>query len=299
MQPLTLLTWNVGYGAMGTEAEIALEGGRYFIPSYPEDIQDNLRGIEHFLREHSADVLLLQELSLGSLLNYWHSVHRVIHQALKHHRHAYTPNFRLPLPFLYLRNEHGLATFVRPRHKIIRKKRVAFSTREVYYRILERRDSFLVTYVRPHGAQAPLVVLNAHLATFDEGGTKRQVQFKEMLTYAQRVHQDKGYAVVIGADWNMLLNDAVRMNATERAYYEPYVYHFPTKRLPEGWTLHASEGIPTMRMANRRYSATSATATVDGFVCSPGIRVESVKTIDLHFAHSDHNPVELRIHYSV
>ncbi len=37
------------------------------------------------------------------------------------------------------------------------------------------------------------------------------------------------------------------------------------------------------------------TSVIDGFLVSPNVEIASVKTLDLGFAHSDHNPVRVKL----
>ncbi|MBQ1644588.1 MAG: endonuclease/exonuclease/phosphatase family protein, partial [Treponema sp.] len=66
---------------------------------------------------------------------------------------------------------------------------------------------------------------------------------------------------------------------------------------PEGWTLLQDSSVPTCRSNGLVYRAAEKSTfqffCIDGFILSPNVSVSSVKTIDLDFANSDHNPVLL------
>jgi len=290
---MKIVTWNVGFGGMGAEAEIRMDGGRRFIPSSLSQIRKNILGIQAVVKEYGADVFLLQEISHGSMLNYWHNIEKSIQEVLKEFNHKFAFTFKFPLITKFLRNEHGLSTYVHPKYNVLKIETIPYEKSEIYYRFIKRRDSFLVTTIIPKVGKE-LILINTHLSSFDKDGVIRKAQCKEVLQYAETLYKD-GHLVIIGADWNMRLTGApcVLKNGETR-----YNTAFPIKYIPSAWKLHFSDTIPSVRATNSSYKRESATtAVIDGFVCSPGISVETVHTLDLGFSHSDHNPVEIIISY--
>jgi len=292
---LKILTWNLGFGAMGANAEVSFEGGRHLIPSSGGDICRNIIGIQNTLTDSQADVYLLQELSSGSILNRWHNIRRAIHNALPEHSRSSVSNFSLPLYFDFLRNEHGMGTYVKKPLTIDRRHTKLFKNSDRYYRIFPRLDFALTSTVKVKGKKA-LALVNTHLSSFDTYGAMRISQFLELMEYVKKLSKH-GYAVVIGADWNMNSGKYNFVGEDENQYHSQ-IHDFPTHLLPHGWTTHFTHDVPTVRAGNRPYTnGKSTTATIDGFICSPEIQVENIKTFDLQFEHSDHNPVEMIISY--
>lgn len=277
---------------MGSEADVSFEGGTKIIPSPDPLVRRNIEAITSILAEEKADVYLLQELSSGSLLNHWYNLRRAVTKTLKKHSYTGASNFSLPLYFDVLRNEHGMGTYIRPNHAIIERKIKPFTTGEYYYKVIPRWDYAVMTGVSINNTK--IAFINSHLSSFDKQGVIRQKQFSELMKFARSFYK-RGYKIVIGADWNMTTGDASYYGDDKNAYKD-YVYPFPTELLPEKWTTHFPLNGPTLRAANRPYiEHASTTAVIDGFVCSPGISVEHVKTLNKDFEHSDHNPVELVI----
>ncbi len=288
MQKLKLVTWNVGFGGMGSEAEIAMDGGKKLIPSSFSQIRKNMKGIQETVESHPADIFLLQEISHGSILNYWHNLESRVQNALSEFSSKFVSNFKFPFFLRILRNEHGLSTFVHNEHEVTRTQSVPYKKSEAYYRIFHRKDYFLATHVTPENGE-PIVVINTHLSSFDKGGIIRKSQCREIINFANKLHKD-GNKVIIGADWNMHLRGESILNR--------YETKFPEEYLLEGWTINYCEQTPTVRSTNKPYDKqTSTTATIDGFICSPGVSVNSVQALDFEFKHSDHNPVEITIEY--
>ena len=295
MTQLKVVTWNLGYGAMGADADISFEGGRRFIPSSKEAVKRNIRGIQQTLRDMHADVYLLQELSTGSLLNRWQNLRKAVQEALPEHMQSRVSNFSLPLFFDLLRNEHGMSTFVPGDFDVYRRQTRPFTVHEYYYRLIPRWDFALTTFVKLKDGKC-IAFVNTHLSSFDTRGVLRMSQFLDLIAYAKKLAQN-GCAVVIGADWNMHVGNFNFFEKDEERY-QKYLHSFPNDLLKDGWSAHFCSDTPTLRASNRPYvKGKSTTAVVDGFICSPDISVERVTTVDLELAHSDHNPVEMVLSY--
>ena len=276
---------------MGAEAEMAMDGGRKLIPSSTAAVEKNINGITHTLRDHDADVFLLQELTRGSILSRWYNVEKRVREALKNHDATFAANFAFPLPIQWMRSEHGIGTYVREPFRVMRTESHAFSVSEVYYGCVKRSDRFLVTYIHTPD-NAHIAIINTHLSSFDAGGAIRLQQCKELLAHAHTLYT-RGYRTLIGADWNLLLQDAFLTDA-EKDRYTKLLKAFPHEELKDGWSVHYCPNTPTVRAASAPYHRDTTTqASIDGFVCSPGIRVVRTTALDYDFQHADHNPVEL------
>ncbi len=275
---------------MGAEAEMKMDGGNRFIPSSRSHVRKNINGILSYVSEHDADVLLLQEVSFGSVLNYWHNIEKKIRSNLTSFNSKFATNFKLPLILRWLRNEHGLSTYVSDKHTTNHLAVRKYQASEVYYRVIKRKDRFISTLLTPKTGD-PVAIINTHLASFDDQGLIRKQQCAEVMAYAQDLYRT-GVQVIIGADWNMQLAPQQLYNTSSRHF------EFPKEMLPRNWLIQSCPNTPTARSTNQPYEkGVSDTAVIDGFVCSPGITVESVRTVDLHFEYSDHHPVEIVISY--
>ena len=64
------------------------------------------------------------------------------------------------------------------------------------------------------------------------------------------------------------------------------------------WSVVTDDSVPTCRLLNQPYDpADDATQyyVIDGFLVSPNITVDEIKTLDEQFENSDHNPVKLGV----
>lgn len=280
---------------MGAESDVSFEGGKHLIPSGGDAVCRNIIGIQDTLVDMQADIYLLQELSSGSLLNRWHNIRRAIQNALPKHSSSSASNFSLPLYFDFLRNEHGMGTYVKKPLSIDKRHTKLFKSSERYYKIFPRLDFALTSTVKINGSKT-IAFVNTHLSSFDTYGAMRISQFLELMEYVKKLSAS-GYAVIVGADWNMN-SGKYNFAGDDEDQYRSQLHDFPNHLLPKGWTTHFTPDVPTVRAGNRPYTkGESTTATIDGFICSPEIQVDHIKTFDLQFEHSDHNPVEIVISY--
>ena len=69
--------------------------------------------------------------------------------------------------------------------------------------------------------------------------------------------------------------------------------------LPAGWSFAYSLDVPSCRLLNQPYNPADTVNTqyyvIDGFILSPNVELETVETLDLGFADSDHNPVHISV----
>ena len=67
--------------------------------------------------------------------------------------------------------------------------------------------------------------------------------------------------------------------------------------IPDGFSFAYDTSTPSCRLNNQPYDPSDTADTqyyvIDGFILSPNVTLETVKTIDEGFADSDHNPVRL------
>jgi hypothetical protein len=99
----------------------------------------------------------------------------------------------------------------------------------------------------------------------------------------------------VGGDWNQSpygfapelpahLYDTINLTYVEKDY--------PAAE----WTWAFDPLLPTNRRVATPYDqSTSLTTVIDYYLLSPNVQMEEVKTIDLDFQHSDHQPVSLRV----
>ena len=143
-----------------------------------------------------------------------------------------------------------------------------------------------------------LVLFTAHLSAYTSDGVVATEQIK-ILTADMQAEYDKGNYVICGGDFNKdLLGDSENIfgkSGQGQTWAQPFPTEFLNgKNLTLVSSLDESNPIPTCRNADGPYSEEQFVLTVDGFIVSDNITVNSCAVVSEGFLYSDHNPVMLK-----
>ena len=138
-----------------------------------------------------------------------------------------------------------------------------------------------------------LVIVNTHNSAYDDGSL-RMLQMSYLKEFLLSEYE-KGNYIVVGGDWNQ----------TPYGFDPVLPFHqFDTLDLTHidkdypaaDWTWAYDTTLPTNRRVAVPYNrSTSLTTVIDYYLLSPNIDVEHVKTVDVDFEFSDHQPVQLQV----
>ena len=285
---LQIVTWNIGYGSLGAGADFVTDGGQSVRALGRRCITDAVGAIGETLERLDADLVLLQEIAAASFMTRGVDVKAGVLRALSRYRVAFWKDFSttmVPPPFnlsnglMTLAGVAGAECTVRP------------LPQEPGFRlgILKKQYGALVTRI-PVEDGREWVIINIHLAAFDDGGKVRLRQVSALLELARAAYRS-GAHVVVGGDWNLRLIDTAFPHGTEERHLW-WIHDFPHETVPEGWTFGLDPTVPSVRTLHRPYEAgVNYVTVIDGFLVSPNVVVERVETIDLGFLHTDHHPV--------
>jgi endonuclease/exonuclease/phosphatase family metal-dependent hydrolase len=289
---LTILTWNLGYGGLGAGSDFKTDGGQHYFPPSRRAVLDNTDAIAAFLREHPADIALLQELAHDGPVNYWVNLKHRVDSALPNTSRLYFAEIQTRLMPWPLRLRHGQGIY--SRRLLESHDLVALPAEDAGIFGVRRRYASLVSRLPIAGSDEGWTICSIHLAAFDEDAAVRTRQLRELMAWADGEYRS-GRHVVIGGDWNLKLAETSFPNTTAEQYLF-WVFPFPQDALPAGWRVAADAAIPSVRTNERAYRrGENYTTVIDGFIVSPNVSVEEVQGFDLDFAHSDHNPVRIRV----
>lgn len=287
---LSVTIWNLGYAGLGAESDFSVDGGKNYLPPSRAVTKKNLEGIQRELGRTAADVILLQETARASLLTRGADSVNGAAAALAGRDNAFSADFAsllMPPPF---RARHGLFSSVS----------LGGARREIVPLPLEpqfilgmSRRLYHMHVVRLPAPEGDWTVINIHLSAFDEGANVRLEQLRAVLDFAEAEYA-KGNRVVIGGDWNYEFHRPDRPTTTDGKYLF-WVHPFPYRELADGWEVAIDKETPSVRTNERPYKkGENFTTVIDGFVISPNVRAESVRTRDLDFQFSDHQPIDAR-----
>ncbi|MDL2238250.1 endonuclease [Christensenellaceae bacterium OttesenSCG-928-K19] len=288
---LSLLTFNIGYGALGAGQDFFMDGGDMVRPESEFVIEGNLGGIFDFLSATPADAYLIQEADINSKRSYHiNEVDSLISFTQKNGAFAYNFNSLYtpyPLPTIG-KVESGLLTLtdldVREAQRV--SLPVPFSWPVSLFNL---KRCLLVERI-PVG-ERELVLVNLHLEAYDDGEGKREQT--EVLMGLLTEEYRKGNYVIAGGDFNQMFPDSAYPEVDTENWVPG---ELDETMLPEGWQFAYDASTPTCRLLNKPYSGSyedTQLYVIDGYILSPNVQLDRVQTIDLDFQYSDHHPVLL------
>jgi hypothetical protein len=138
------------------------------------------------------------------------------------------------------------------------------------------------------------VVINAHLEAWDDGNIRKQeLAFLKELALSE---YKRGNYVIVGGDWNSVLPRIAIQQFSSKEGPGPNVRNLPEDIFPPDWTWGIDRSRPSNRRTNAPYrEGVSYVTVIDGFVASPNVRIDSVRTAPLEFADTDHEPVFIQV----
>lgn len=300
-QPLDILSWNIGYCGLGAPQSFFMDGGSMVRPPHKEAVEENLKGIIQTLKQNPVHIYLLQEVDQKSHRSYYINQPEAISSALEL-PFAYTYNYKaffVPYPIPPLgKVASGLGTFTRfvPTESI----RIALPVPFTWpVRTVNLKRCMLVSRF-PLMSGKQLVTVNLHLEAYDDGAGKI-AQTQALLNFI-RAEYDAGNYVIAGGDFNQTLPGMKERYPLNSDLWTPGIIE--PDILPEGWQFAVDGDTPSCRLTNASYTPALTDDAIrknwsyyviDGFILSPNITVQSVKTLDESFRYADHNPVKLRI----
>lgn len=294
---LSLYNWNIGFTGLGKESDFFYDGGDQVI--MPEALVDkNRTGImaEIAVQAKETDFFLLQEVDRHSRRSYYVDGVEAISAVLPGFVSSYATNYRvgfIPIPFTRPMGtvEGGLATW--SRFQPDEAMRYSFEGNydwPTYLFFLDR--CFLLT--RFTRANHPdLVLINTHNSAYDDGSLKkRQMEQMQKVLLAE---YEKGNYVIVGGDWNQFpphYQGVEGFALNEQSWSTPVAEDYPAA----GWQWAYDPSLATNRSLNAPFDAdTTRRYIIDYFLLSPNVELLKVKTADLGFAYSDHQPVRLQV----
>lgn len=286
---LTILTWNTGYAGLGDDMDFFLDGGKGARTSR-ERTEENLQNVTDFLTSCDADIILLQEVDRNSRRTYRIDQFAYYQEALPDYYGYFAYNYKtlfapVPLHAPTGRIEAGLAIFSRfPPEEVCRYQypsRYGFPERLFLMKLGLMGAWFGTTFGHD------ILIGNTHNTAYDDGGmrTEEMEWIRNSL-----VREEPGLLSITGGDWNQNPPGYIaRSDEIENPYFSPL--QIKEEFFSPGWEFAYDASTPSNRYLYETLSDSTTRTTLDFFLASPGIECLQVKTVDLGFHHSDHNPV--------
>ena len=94
-QAIEILTWNIGYGALGSDADFFMDGGKSVMASPAFRVNKNLLDMQDFVSMFAPDVLFLQEVDIKSKRSYKINEFSFMTKNLLDYDHVFSTNFKV------------------------------------------------------------------------------------------------------------------------------------------------------------------------------------------------------------
>ena len=296
-KPLTLVSWNCGYGALGDNADFFMDGGSSVYTADKDRVNENLLGIRDKLSALSPDLILLQEVDINSSRSYGMDERNILRQALNGASEAFAYNFNalyVPYPIPPIGHvEGGLYTLSSAEPRLA--ERVSLPVPFSWpIRLANLKRCLLVSRYPVKGSDQELVLINLHLEAYDSGEGK-EAQTRQLVSF-MRQEYEKGNYVIAAGDFNQRFT-----NIDQSAYpvYEGMWQpgEISAEAFGSDFSLLMDNSTPTCRSLDRALTGADLSTfqfyLIDGVIVSANVTPEAVETLDFGFSCTDHNPVRL------
>lgn len=293
---IKLVAWNMGYGALGDNADFFMDGGKMVYTADEARVRQNLDAIVSEVRSQDPDILLLQEIDLNSDRSY-HIDETGFFSNLGFANYAFANNFKVafsPIPIPPMgKIDSGIATY--SKYSVASAERTQLPCPFSWpVRIINLKRCLLTTRIPVEGGKE-LVIVNLHLEAYDDGeGKAAQAQ---MLMDILNEEISKGNYVIAGGDFNQSFSNINNSFPVIPEQWQPA--YMDISSFEDNWQFLMSEETPSCRSLYTPLSGSDPESLqyyiIDGFIVSSNIRVDSFEIRDLGFVNSDHNPQVLNI----
>ena len=297
---LTVVTWNVGCGTLGDNADFFMDYGEMVYTADKDRVKENLSGITSTLLDADPDIMLLQETDINSSRSYHTDETEVIASAFPDFDHTFAYNFKVdivpyPIPPIG-KVESGIMTL--SRYGIASAERIQLPCPFKWpVRVANLKRCVSVNRIPIENSDKQLVIVNLHLEAYDSGEGK--IAQTNMLADILRTEAEAGNYVIAAGDFNQAFS------GTDTSAYPEYEGKWHCGLLDEdafdpSLLFLQDPSVPTCRSLDQPY-ATAADKdhfqfyVIDGFIVSDNLEVISCETMDMQFRDSEHNPVVIKV----
>lgn len=294
---LSLLTYNIGFGAYSADYSFFMDGGEHSRALSEDAVRNNINGALDVIEEENPDLLLLQEVDTYGTRSYHINQKNLIAEKFQSFDSVFAENYDSPY-FLYPlyepigANKSGLLTLSRFNVESSVRKSLPVEKSLSKYFDLDR--AYSVSVIKTDNGKE-LILYNVHLSAYTSDGTISEDQLK-LLSEDMQAQYEKGNYIIAAGDFNKdMLGDSSKYFKRPEGEYN-WAAPFNDSLLPQGIKSYSGSNVPTCRNADSAFKGdgTDFVVSVDGVLVSDNIEVLSCETVDTSFAYSDHNPVNLK-----
>ena len=290
------VAWNIGYGALGDNADFFMDGGKMVYSADEARVKTNMEAIASEVSAQDPDIIMFQEIDLDSSRSY-HIDETNYFDGMGYNNMAFANNFKVayfPFPIPpYGKIDSGIATY--SKYATSSATRVQLPCPFSWpVRTINLKRCLLITRIPVEGGKE-LVIVNLHLEAYDDGEGKAAQA--EMLMGILNEETAKGNYVIAGGDFNQTFSNIADNFPVYPEQWQPA--DMDVSPYEADWQFLMSSDIASCRSLYAPLEGNDPNSLqyyiIDGFIVSSNIRVDSYEIVDLGFESSDHNPQVLNI----
>lgn len=296
----SVLSWNIGYGALGDNADFFMDGGDSVMTASKARVEENMSNILTTVQDIDADIMLFQEVDQKSYRSHWVNESSYLLDGLSTVDSTFAYNYRclfIPYPFppIGTVNAGILTASV---YEISEATRYQLPSPYSWPESVGNLKRCLaVNRISLADSDKELVIVNLHLEAYDDGEGK--IAQTKMLREILNAELEKGNYVIAGGDFNQTFSNV------DLSDYPVYDGMWEPGSIDvsdfEDWQLLMDDSSPSCRSLDKAYTDADKDTfqyyIIDGFIVSSNLTVESMETLDYDFVSSDHNPIYMTISF--
>ena len=292
---IKLLIWNIGYAGLDASMDFFYDGGEQMRPD-KEGVIRNMEGITSTLAPYTGfDFILLQEVDQDSKRSYHINEFQTIEDQFQEYHSSFGMNYKVgfvPIPITEPMGKVNSGLMTLSLACPGRVERHSFPGNYSWPMKLFMLDRCFLVNRYQLDNQKELLIINTHNSAYDDGSLRTQ-QMNYLRNYLLSEYE-KGNYIIVGGDWNQTPFGLEPELPSHHFDTESLTYvekHYPAP----GWKWAYDASMPTNRRVATPYDRSSSLTTViDCFLASPNVELSEVKTSDLDFQYSDHQPVQIK-----
>lgn len=287
---IKIVAWNMGYGALGDNADFFMDGGSMVYTADEARVRENLDAMVSEVKAQNPDIVLLQEIDINSSRSYYIDESSYFDN-LGYNNMVYANNFKVaffPFPIPpYGKIDSGIATY--SSYATTSAERIQLPCPFKWpVKTINLKRCALVSRIPVEGGKE-LVIVNLHLEAYDDGvGKAAQAKMlMDILDYETSL----GNYVIAGGDFNQSFSNVQCNYPVYSEQWQPAA--MDVSIYESNWQFIMNNEIPTCRSLYAPLVGNENTLQyymIDGFIISKNITVDSYEIRDLGFVNSDHNP---------
>lgn len=284
-----MFSYNIGYGGLDESTDFFMDGGKMTRVESKDKILENISNILDYINHYNPNFLLIQEIDENSHRSYNVNQIKMFDEDLMSNR-AFAYNFKtkyVPIPIMHPLGEVNSGLYTASNFTIDKARRISHPNFFKYpVRLFNLKRALLETRYNIEGTDKQLVVYNLHIDAYVNKEAKAK-QTEHLIKVIEEEYK-KGNYVIAAGDFNQILEEYKNdKNTSDTAKFEGKSEYFD---------LYFESGVPTCRYGNVPYKKDDPRVIekiIDGYLVSKNIEVTYVKTYEMDFMFSDHNPVLL------